>query len=54
VFILTQPITAGHCSWLGQIVLSVYQFLRQTGLTPIERFHIPPGQTIAVGLELEI
>jgi KUP system potassium uptake protein len=54
VFVLTQPITAGHCSRLGQIVLSVYQFLRQTAVSPTERFQIPPGQVISVGMELEI
>jgi KUP system potassium uptake protein len=54
VVILAQPISARHCSWLGGVVLSVYQFLRQTSLSPIERFHIPPGQAISVGLELEI
>jgi KUP system potassium uptake protein len=54
VFILSQPITAGHCTWLGQVVLSVYQFLRQTAVSPTERFHIPPAQTISVGMELEI
>jgi KUP system potassium uptake protein len=54
VFVLAQPITARRCSWLGGIVLSVYQFLRQTGITPVERFHIPPEQTLSVGMELEI
>ncbi len=54
VFVLAQPISARHCSWLGGAVLSVYQFLRQTGLSPIERFRIPPAQAISVGLELEI
>jgi KUP system potassium uptake protein len=54
VFVLAQPITARRCSWLGGIVLSVYQFLRQTGVTPVERFHIPPEQTLSVGMELEI
>jgi KUP system potassium uptake protein len=54
VFVLAQPITDRRCSWLGQVVLAVYQFLRQTGLSPIERFHLPPGRTISVGMELEI
>ncbi len=54
VFVLAQPITARRCSWLGGIVLSVYQFLRQTGVTPVERFHIPPEQALSVGMELEI
>ena len=54
VFILPRPIAAPHCSRLGRIVLSVYMFLRQTGLTPIELFKLPPDQTILVGLELEI
>jgi KUP system potassium uptake protein len=54
VFVLAQPITAGHCTWIGGIVLAVYQFLRQTGQTPIERFQIPAGQSISVGLELQI
>jgi KUP system potassium uptake protein len=54
VFILAQPMTAGKCSRLGRIVLAVYHFLRQTSLSPNERFSIPPGQTISVGMELEI
>ena len=54
VIVLARPIPAGNCSWLGGIVLSVYMFLRQTGLTPIELFKLPPNQTISVGLELEI
>jgi KUP system potassium uptake protein len=54
VFVLARPITAGRCSWIGGIVLAVYQFLRQTGQTPIERFQIPAAQSISVGLDLEI
>jgi KUP system potassium uptake protein len=54
VFILSQPITARHCSWAGQVVLSAYQFLRETALSPTERFSLPAAQTISVGLELDI
>jgi KUP system potassium uptake protein len=54
VLILPRPIAAGHCTWIGEIVLAVYMFLRQTGLTPVELFHLPPDQTIFVGMELEI
>jgi KUP system potassium uptake protein len=54
VFVLAQPITAGKCSFLGRIVLAVYQFLRQTGVPATERFRIPPGRSITVGLELKI
>jgi KUP system potassium uptake protein len=54
VFVLAQPVTARHCSWFGGVVLAIYQFLRETGLSPIERFHIPPAQSISVGMELEL
>ncbi len=54
VFILARPIPSGKCSRIGGIVLAVYHFLRETGLSPNERFHIPANQTISVGMELEI
>jgi KUP system potassium uptake protein len=54
VFVLARPIAAPCHTWLGTIVLSVYMYLRHTGLTPIESFRLPPNQTIFVGMELEI
>jgi KUP system potassium uptake protein len=54
VFVLGRPIASGECSFVGQIVLSVYMFLRHTGLSPNELFQLPPNQTISVGMELEI
>jgi KUP system potassium uptake protein len=54
VFVLPQPITMRHQSWFISLAASVFNFLRRTGLSPIERFHIPPGQSISVGLELDI
>jgi KUP system potassium uptake protein len=54
VFVLTQPVTAGNCSRIGQVVLSVYQFLRQTAVSPTERFRLPPEQVFSVGMELDI
>jgi KUP system potassium uptake protein len=54
VVVLAQPLPSHHCSWLGAVVLAVFQFLRQTSLSPNERFGIPPAQTISVGMELQI
>jgi KUP system potassium uptake protein len=54
VFVLPQPITVQHQSWFIAVTASVFNFLRRTGLSPIERFHIPPGQSISVGLELDL
>jgi KUP system potassium uptake protein len=54
VFVLPQPITLRHQSWFIAAASTVFNFLRRTGLSPIERFHIPPNQSISVGLELDI
>jgi KUP system potassium uptake protein len=54
IFVLPQPITVNHQSWFIAAAAAVFDFLRRTGLSPIERFHIPPHQSISVGLELDL
>ena len=53
VFFLPQPAATGRGGLLHHWRSRIFLFLGDTGLSPVEFFHIPPGQTVSVGLEVE-
>ena len=54
VFYLPQPVAAERGSLLERCRSRAFLFLGNTGLSPVEFFHIPPRQTVLVGLDVEL
>ncbi len=53
VFFLPQPAATGRGGLLRRWRSRVFLFLGDTGLSPVEFFHIPPEQTVAIGLKVD-
>lgn len=54
VFYLPAPFPARQGRWLHRLRRRLFFFLRGTGESAVAHFHIQPGQTVSVGLEVDV